>query len=139
MDCENKRYVVVISDEATQMLVSHARFLAQVSESAAMCLIEAFQEKVKSLEQFPERNPWLTNPLIPAGKYRKLLLEKRYLLVYQCYAQATEIIGAEPYERIEERTWLSTPRARHQDIPNVIPSWVLFSWKQHEKWATGGK
>ena len=83
MASENKRYTVVISDEATQMLVSHARFLAQVSEHAAMRLIETFQVKAKSLEQFPERNPWLVDPLIPSGKYRKLLLEKRYLLVYQ--------------------------------------------------------
>ncbi|HBV86084.1 MAG TPA: plasmid stabilization protein [Desulfosporosinus sp.] len=81
MDSENKRHTVVISDEATLMLLSHVRFLAQVSESAAMRLIEAFQEK--ALEEFPERNPWLTDPLISSGKYRKLLLEKRYLLVYQ--------------------------------------------------------
>jgi len=83
MDSENKWYEVVISDEATNMLVSHARFLAQVSEPAALRLVEVFQEKAKSLEQYPERNPWLTDPLIPAGKYRKLLTEKRYLLVYQ--------------------------------------------------------
>ena len=80
MESENKR--VVISDEATQMLISHARFLAQVNEHAAMRLIETFQVKTKSLEQFPERNPWLVDPLIPSGKYRRLLLEKRYLLVY---------------------------------------------------------
>jgi plasmid stabilization system protein ParE len=83
MDSENKRYTVVISDEAKQMLISHARFLAQVSEQAAKRLIETLQVKAKSLEQFPERNPWLVNPLLPYGKYRKLLLEKRYLLVYR--------------------------------------------------------
>ncbi len=83
MDRESKKYEVVISDEATHMLVSHARFLAQVSESAAMRLINAFQESTSSLMQFPERNPWLTDQMIPNGKYRKLLLEKRYLLVYQ--------------------------------------------------------
>ena len=83
MDRENKRYTVVISDEAKLILVSHAQFLAQVSEHAAMGLIEDFQVRAKSLEQFPERNPWLVDQLIPSGKYRKLLLEKRYLLVYQ--------------------------------------------------------
>ena len=83
MGSKNKRYTVVISDEAKQMLVSHARFLVQVSEYAAMRLIEDFQVRAKSLEQFPERNPWLVNQLIPSGKYRKLLLEKRYLLIYQ--------------------------------------------------------
>ncbi len=83
MDTASNQYDVIISDEATQMLVSHARFLAQVSESAAMCLIVVFQESTSSLTQFPERSLWLTDPLIPQGKYRKLLLEKRYLLVYQ--------------------------------------------------------
>lgn len=83
MDSTNKQYNVIVSDEATQMLISHARFLAGVSESAAMRLIAAFQASAISLAQFPERNPWLTDPLIPQGKYRKLLLEKRYLLVYQ--------------------------------------------------------
>ncbi|MBS3977899.1 MAG: hypothetical protein KGZ75_14445 [Syntrophomonadaceae bacterium] len=33
MDNKNRRYDIVVSDEATQMLVSHARFLAKVSES----------------------------------------------------------------------------------------------------------
>ena len=81
MGSKNRPYVVVVSDEARQMLVSHARFLAQVNESAAMRLVEAFEQKAKSLEQFPERNPWLVDPLSPPGKYRKLLLE-RYLLIY---------------------------------------------------------
>lgn len=65
------------------MLVSHSRFLAQVSETAALQLIAEFNEKTKSLEKFPERDPWLCDPLVPPCKYRKLLMAKRYLLVYQ--------------------------------------------------------
>jgi plasmid stabilization system protein ParE len=53
------------------------------SETAALQLIAEFNEKAKSLEQFPERNPWLSDPLVPAGEYRKLLMAKRYLLLYQ--------------------------------------------------------
>jgi plasmid stabilization system protein ParE len=83
MDSESNRYTVIISEHATQMLVSHVRFLTQVSETAALRLIEAFQTQVKTLEQFPERSPMLIDSLIPTGKYRKLLLEKRYLLIYQ--------------------------------------------------------
>lgn len=80
---KNNQYKVLISDEATQMLIYHARFLAQVSEPAAIRLIDAFQKSASSLTQFPKRNPWLIDPLIPKGKYRKFLLEKRYLLIYQ--------------------------------------------------------
>ncbi|MEA4902505.1 MAG: hypothetical protein VB077_12880 [Desulfitobacterium sp.] len=47
-----------------------------------MRLIENFQVRAKSLEQFQERNPWLIDPLIPPEKYRKLLFEKWYLLIY---------------------------------------------------------
>jgi len=83
MDSEGKIYKVIISDEVAQMLVSHARFLAQVSEKAALDLIAEFSAKAKSLEEFPERNPWLSDPLVPADKYRKLLMAKRYLLIYQ--------------------------------------------------------
>ncbi len=83
MESINERYDVIISDEAAQMSILHVRFLAQVSESAALRLHGAFYEKTKSLEQLPEKNPWLSDPLIPSRKYRKLLLEKRYLLVYQ--------------------------------------------------------
>lgn len=65
MDGENKKFTIDITDNAAQMLVSHARFLAQVSECAALRLVDAFYEKAKSLEQFPERNSWLTDPMIP--------------------------------------------------------------------------
>ncbi|MEW6081896.1 MAG: type II toxin-antitoxin system RelE/ParE family toxin [Bacillota bacterium] len=83
MDSGDKRHTVIVSHEAAQMLVSHSRFLAQVSETAALQLVDEFAEKAKSLEIFPERNPWLVDPLIPARKYRKLLMSKRYLLIYQ--------------------------------------------------------
>ena len=83
MGSRNKIYKVIISEQASQMLVSHARFLAQVSETVVLSLIAEFSEKAKTLEQFPERNPWLSDPQVPAGKYRKLLMAKRYLMVYQ--------------------------------------------------------
>lgn len=91
MDSGDKSCRVIVSDEAAQMLVSHARFLAQVSETAAQQLISGFGEKAKSLEDFPERNPWLSDPLVPPGKYRKLLMAKRYLLIYQVKGDAVYV------------------------------------------------
>ncbi|EST12553.1 hypothetical protein [Sporolactobacillus laevolacticus] len=40
MENENKRYTVIVSEKAAEILVSHARFLANVSEGAAKKLIE---------------------------------------------------------------------------------------------------
>ena len=76
-------YKVIVSDKAAQMLISHSKFLAHVSETAALQLIAEFNEKASSLDTFPERNPLLSDPLITSGEYRKLLLAKRYLLIYQ--------------------------------------------------------
>jgi hypothetical protein len=83
MENENRSYIVSISDKASEMLVSHARFLANVSEEAAIKLIEDFKISAKSLERFPDRNPWISDSAMPVNKYRKLLFSNRYLLIYQ--------------------------------------------------------
>ena len=80
---EPKKYKVVVQERAKDMLVAHARFLSQVSISAANNLVDEFSEKASSLEFNPERCPWLFDPLVPSHKYRKLLFGKRYLIIFQ--------------------------------------------------------
>ncbi|MDD4089299.1 MAG: type II toxin-antitoxin system RelE/ParE family toxin [Tissierellia bacterium] len=79
----DKLYKVRITSEATDMLISHSRFIANVSEKAAMQFVKEFYNKTNSLEIFPERNPLIFDPMIPEGKYRKLVIFKRYLIIYQ--------------------------------------------------------
>ncbi|HYF84119.1 MAG TPA: type II toxin-antitoxin system RelE/ParE family toxin [Clostridia bacterium] len=83
MNSRNKFYSVVISDRAADMLVQHIRFTAQLSLEAADRLRVEIIEAAKSLEYFPERNPWLSDPILPANKYRKMIINKRFLLIYQ--------------------------------------------------------
>lgn len=79
----DKRYQVIISERAGEMLVQHARFLALVSPQAADKLRIDVVEAAKSLQEFPERGHWLVDPVLPENKYRKLLVDRRYLLIYQ--------------------------------------------------------
>jgi plasmid stabilization system protein ParE len=79
----DKSYKVIISQKAADMLISHSRFIANVSEKATIQFINEFNEKAKSLENFPERNPYIIYPMIPEGKYRKLVIVRKYLLIYQ--------------------------------------------------------
>lgn len=79
----DKSYNVIINQNAADMLISHSRFIANVSEKAAMKFINEFNEKAKTLENFPERNPYIIDPMIQEGKYRKPVIFKRYLLIYQ--------------------------------------------------------
>lgn len=83
MSSADKQYNVIISDRAGEMLIQHARFLAQVSIKAADELRTNIIEAARSLHVLPERGPWLSDPALPANKYRKLLVDKRYLLIYQ--------------------------------------------------------
>ena len=80
MEQQNK-YRVVVSARAAQTLVSHAAFLAQVSPAAAERLTVEFEKAAKSLEQMPQRCPWLKGEYIPKNAYRFILFEKRYMMM----------------------------------------------------------
>ena len=73
------------------MLVQHVRFMAQISLQAADKLRAEIIEAAKSLGDFPERNSWLSDPVLPVSKYRKMIINKRYLLIYQIRADSVYI------------------------------------------------
>ena len=62
---QQNKYRVIVSERATQMLVSHVAFLAQVSPEAAERLTAEFEKAANSLELMPQRCPWLTGEYIP--------------------------------------------------------------------------
>jgi hypothetical protein len=80
---KNKLYTVKITETAWDMLVVHARFLANVSVTAANRLIDSFTEMTGDLAVMPDRNPWLEHEAIPFQKCRKMLFEKYYLALYE--------------------------------------------------------
>ena len=82
-DINKKLYQVIISEKATEMLIQHVRFVAKVSQAAANSLRIEIITASKSLQEFPERNSWLGDPLLAENKYRKMIISKRYLLIYQ--------------------------------------------------------
>lgn len=85
MDQPNK-YSVIISTQASDMLVKHAAFLALSSPEAAERLTVSFERAAYSLELFPQRCPLIEGLDLPEKLYRALLFEKRYLLVFQIKA-----------------------------------------------------
>lgn len=82
MEQQNKHRMIV-SERATQMLISHAAFLSQVSPEAAERLTAEFEKTANSLELMPQRCPWLTGEYIPRNAYRFILFEKRYMIIFQ--------------------------------------------------------
>lgn len=78
-----QQYTVYISPRADAMMQEHAIYLAQASITAAGRLLNEYASKVAGLDHMPTRYTRLEDPYIPAGKYRKLLLCKRYLVLFQ--------------------------------------------------------
>jgi plasmid stabilization system protein ParE len=85
------QYRVVVSDRARQMLASHIRFLAQKSPSASRKVKNKLMDAIRSLQQMPERFPFLQAEFIPPNKYHKMLVEKWYLILYQVKDQAVYV------------------------------------------------
>lgn len=91
MDSVNKHYKVIISKRAADMLIQHVRFIAKVSPEAADNLRAEIIEASRSWQSLPERNLELYDPMLPTNKYRKMIISKRYILVYQIKAEAVYI------------------------------------------------
>lgn len=87
----NKQYAVKITETAWEMLIEHARFLANVSAPAAHRLIDTFAETTTTLAAMPERNPWLDHPEFPFQRYRKLLIGKHYLALYEIHSDVVYV------------------------------------------------
>ena len=83
MDGASKLYKVIVSERAADILIHHVHFIAQVSPDAADKLRSEIIEASKALQSFSERHLKFSDPSLPANKYRKMIISKRYFLVYQ--------------------------------------------------------
>ena len=77
------KYKVIVSEKATRMLVEYAVSLADVSPKAAERLVESFERAAESLSAMPLRCARLRGDYIPHNKYRFLVFEKQYLIIFQ--------------------------------------------------------
>ncbi|MEW6662923.1 MAG: type II toxin-antitoxin system RelE/ParE family toxin [Bacillota bacterium] len=85
------QYKVIVSDRARQMLVGHVRFLAQKSPSASRKVKNDLMDAIRSLQQRPERFPFLDAEFIPPNKFHKMFVEKWYLILYQIKDQTVYV------------------------------------------------
>ena len=65
------------------MLIEHIRFLAQADGDAARKIKTVLLDSIRSLSCLPARHPYISDDFLPANKYRKMVIEKRYLILYQ--------------------------------------------------------
>ena len=78
-----QRYKVDVSDRAKSMLGAHVKFLAQKNPSAAREMKDKIVTAIRSLSSMPERYPFFDGDFVPRNKYHKMVVDSRYLLLYQ--------------------------------------------------------
>jgi len=80
---ENNTYQVIIDPVANDKMYEHFEFLARVNVEAANRLLDNLLSDIRSLESMPFRNPVYNRPYLPVGKYRYMISNKRYHIIYQ--------------------------------------------------------
>ena len=75
-------YQVIISSTAQSDLAECVGFVLNVSKEAAIELANNFFTAADSLSVFPERNPLFEMPKSFPFVIRKLILNKRYIVLY---------------------------------------------------------
>ena len=79
----DQQYKVIISDRARRMLASHIRFMAQVNKETAKAKKNEIMSAMQSLNQIPQRFPFFNESYITPNKYRKMFIQKWYIVLYQ--------------------------------------------------------
>lgn len=78
-----KKYDVIVSDEAMNMLDQHMAFLANISPDAAFKATQEILDAIGSLDEYPGRFPVYENRFITDTQYRRMLCAKRYIVLYE--------------------------------------------------------
>jgi len=76
-------YNVIVSERAKRMLERHMRFIAERDEDAARRIAKELLQAARSWSDMPHRHPFFSYTYIPPNKYRKMVVTKHYLLLYQ--------------------------------------------------------
>lgn len=74
---------VIVSETARKQLGNCLLFIAQDDVAVAERLRQRLIDAIRRPEELPARYPFFNEPYLSANKYHKMLVENRYLVLYQ--------------------------------------------------------
>ena len=86
-----KLYKVVVADKAKEALGEIIAYIAADSLQNAKSVKTEIIKALNSLAVLPERFPFLEGEFIPYNKYRKMVVLKRFLVIYQLKAETVYV------------------------------------------------
>ncbi len=78
-----KQYKVIVSQKSMDCIAGMVLYIAEENMQAARNVKNAILGAIRSLQSMPERAPFLEGEFIPYNKYRKMVVLRRYLIIYQ--------------------------------------------------------
>ncbi len=79
----SQKFKIIVSRRVKERLGEILRFIASDSVSNAKKVKNELIAAMQSLNELPERAPFLEGEFIPYNKYHKLVVLKRFLIIYQ--------------------------------------------------------
>ena len=86
-----KLYKVVVADKAKEALGEIIAYIAADSLQNAQSVKTEIIKALNSLAVLLERFPFLEGEFIPYNKYRKMVVLKRFLVIYQLKAETVYV------------------------------------------------
>ena len=84
-------YKIIITSKAQSDLAECTGFVLNVSKEAALSLVDDMYSSIESLKTFPERNAIFEMPKSFPFTIRKLIINKRYIVLYAIEQDAVVI------------------------------------------------
>ena len=77
------KYRIIVFQKAEEMLYKHLAFIANVSKEASVKEKNRIIRSMRNLSEDPDIYPFLDEEFIPKNKYHKMVVDKRYMILYQ--------------------------------------------------------
>jgi len=77
------KYNLIISNKANILIKQHISFVGNVSKDAAKKLNKEFKDAIKNIASAPTSYQLFDGKFVPYSKYRKYVISKRYIVIYQ--------------------------------------------------------
>ena len=107
MECDKRAYTVIISSDVNGRMYDHFEFLARVSVNAANRLLDGLLKDIRNLRTAPFRYPVYNRPYLPVGKYRYILSNKRYRIVYQIIGNQVYVDDIQDCRQDDDKSFLN--------------------------------
>lgn len=85
------KYKIIISDKANEQIKQNLAFISKVSKAAAKVQNTEFKNAIKSIKEDPKSYKFLSEEYLQSNKYRKYVVSKRYIILYQIIEETVYI------------------------------------------------